>query len=247
MWNRLGRRSREPETEAVARDLAQLWDPETGEAAASPALRAAVVDQFHRMYYHSSSTWQQTYYRGLATWKCPLDLWVYQEIVHELRPSLIVETGTAYGGSALYLADLCETIGTGHVVTIDIRERAQDVAHPRLTKLIGSSADEKMSDEALEFAESGGPVMVVLDADHAFDHVLAELRLWADHVTRGSYLIVEDTNINGHPVFPGFGPGPAEALEVFLGERDDFSPDLQREKLMLTWNPGGYLKRSQLK
>lgn len=247
MWDRLGRWSKEPDPETVARDLAQLWDRETGEVPTSSALRAAVVDQFHRMYYHSNSTWQQTYYRGLPTWKSPLDLWVYQEIVHEVRPSLIVETGTAYGGSALYLADLCETIATGRVVTIDIRERAQDVSHARLTKLIGSSSDEGIRDEALGLAQPGEPVMVVLDADHASDHVLAELRLWADHVTPGSYLIVEDTNINGHPVFPGFGPGPAEALAVFLAERDDFAADMEREKFMMTWNPGGYLKRTQAK
>jgi cephalosporin hydroxylase len=87
-------------------------------------------------------------------------------------------------------------------------------------------------------------VVVILDSDHSAEHVLEELRLWSEVVTPGSYLIAEDTNINGHPVYPGFGPGPAEAVATFLAERSDYSIDASREKLLLTWNPGGYLRRS---
>jgi cephalosporin hydroxylase len=87
--------------------------------------------------------------------------------------------------------------------------------------------------------------MVVLDADHSRDHVLAELRLWSDLVTVGSYLIVEDTNINGHPVYADFGPGPWEAVREFLAERDDFVVDESRHRLLMTWNPGGYLRRTR--
>ena len=86
--------------------------------------------------------------------------------------------------------------------------------------------------------------MVILDSDHPADHVPEELRLWSDVVTPGSYLIVEDTNINGHPVYPRFGRGPAEAVANFLAERSDYSIDASRDKLLLTWNPGGYLRRS---
>jgi cephalosporin hydroxylase len=184
-------------------------------------------------------------YRGVTTWKCPLDLWIYQEIIHELQPDLIVETGTAYGGGALYLSDLCDVVGNGHVVTIDITDRAGAVSHPRLTKVLGSSADPAVRDRVLAEAPARGTVMVILDSDHTEDHVLAELRLWADVVTPGSYLIVEDTNINGHPVFAEFGPGPAEAVARFKRERPEFSADPSREKLLLTWNPGGYLRRSR--
>ena len=97
--------------DVIAKGSAGLWDRASGAVDASPTLRRGVVDQFHRLYYHSESTWQQTWYRGHATWKCPLDLWIYQELVAELRPDLIVETGTAYGGSGLFLADLCEIAG----------------------------------------------------------------------------------------------------------------------------------------
>ena len=218
----------------------------TGRPARSTHLRRcadAVVDQFHRLYYHSDTTWQQTWYRGHATWKCPLDLWIYQELVSELRPDLIVETGTAYGGSGLFLADLCDVAGRGQVVTIDIRERARDVEHARLTKLVGSSIDGAVFDRVAAMAADASTVLVILDADHARDHVVAEMRLWAPLVTAGSYIVVEDTNVNGHPVFPGFGPGPAEAVAAFLGETDAFVIDRSREKFLMTWNGGGFLRR----
>ena len=64
--------------------------------------------------------------------------------------------------------------------------------------------------------DDGSPVLAVLDSDHSRDHVLAELELFAPMITAGSYLIVEDTNINGRPVSPDFGPGPAEAVEEFF-------------------------------
>ncbi len=88
-----------------------------------------------------------------------------------------------------------------------------------------------------------GPVIVILDSDHSRDHVLAELRAYADIVTPGGYCIVEDTNVNNHPVLPHWGPGPMEAVDAFLAERDDFEIDPWRERFMLTMNPRGYLRR----
>ena len=85
--------------------------------------------------------------------------------------------------------------------------------------------------------------MVVLDSDHTRDHVAEELRLYAPLVTSGCYLVVEDTNVNGNPVLPEFGPGPQEAVAEFLAQTDDFEVDHEREKLMLTFNPNGYLRR----
>jgi len=85
--------------------------------------------------------------------------------------------------------------------------------------------------------------MVILDSDHAKEHVLAEMRLFQEFIPVGGYLIVEDTNINGHPVYPDFGPGPMEAVEEFLAETDSFQLDPACERFLLTMNPRGYLRR----
>lgn len=237
-------RCRSAVIDLVTGGLVGLSERDQAGEALSAAARPGIVEEFHCLYYDSAeTTWQDSTYRGVTTWKNPLDLWIYQEILQSVRPDLIVETGTAYGGSALYLADLCETLGTGHVVTIDIRDRAADVAHPRLTKIIGSSIDSDVHDRVAALVPGGGSVVVILDSDHTRDHVLAEMRLWADMVSLGSYLIVEDTNINGHPVYPDFGPGPWEAVEAFLEESTAFVVDESKHKLLMTWNPQGYLRR----
>ncbi len=85
--------------------------------------------------------------------------------------------------------------------------------------------------------------MVILDSCHTKDHVLAEMRLFHKLVTPGSYMIVEDTNVNGHPASPSHGPGPMEAVWAFLAENRDFEQDKKRERLLLTFNPGGYLRK----
>ena len=87
--------------------------------------------------------------------------------------------------------------------------------------------------------------MVDLDSDHKKDHVLQELKIWSPFVTTGNYLIVEDTDLNGHPVRPDYGPGPMEALEEFLKENKDFAVDQTREKFLLTFNPRGYLRKTR--
>lgn len=93
-------------------------------------VRDVIVRQFGRLYYHDShQTWRDTWYRGVRILKCPLDLWQYQELIHELRPDVIVETGTAHGGSAYYLGDLCHTVGRGQVVSIDIDSSADPPPH----------------------------------------------------------------------------------------------------------------------
>ena len=86
-------------------------------------------------------------------------------------------------------------------------------------------------------------MLVILDSDHRYAHVLDELRAYADVVTVGSYVVVEDTNVNGHPAYPEFGPGPMEAVDAFLAEDDRFVIDAGREKFFMTFNPRGYLKK----
>jgi len=205
-----------------------------------------LVRGFHRLYYDAGlrdGTWADTRWLGIGVSKCPLDLWVYQEILDETRPDLLVETGTFDGGSALYFASLFDLLGRGRVVTIDVDPHERLPEHERITYLTGSSVAPEIRAQVEELAAKAERVMVVLDSDHSRDHVLSELRAYGELVTSGCYLVVEDTNVNGHPAWPGFGPGPMEAVEEFLAEDSRFVVDRAREKLLLTFNPSGWLLR----
>jgi cephalosporin hydroxylase len=209
------------------------------------ALRRRIAESFHRLfYYNGARTWSNTTWLGVSLQKCPLDLWVYQELLVDLKPAAIVECGTAFGGSAYFLASLCELLEHGEIITIDVESRADRPVHERLTYLTGSSTDPAIVASVEEFIGGRGPVLVLLDSDHTKEHVLSELRLYGPLVTPGSYLVVEDSNVNGHPVLPDFGPGPMEAIEEFLKADADFSVDRSREKYFLTFNPSGYLRKT---
>jgi cephalosporin hydroxylase len=204
------------------------------------------IDKFHRLYYSSGSsggTWQNTFWLGVPTFKYPHDLWVYQEIIFEVRPDLIVETGTASGGSALFLACMCDLVDKGRVITIDVEDIPSSPQHKRIQYLHGSSTSESIVDQIQSEVADSNKVMIVLDSDHRKEHVLSELKIYNRFVTKGSYLIVEDTCVNGHPVRPSFGPGPMEAVQDFLEGNEDFIVDDSKEKFLLTQNPRGYLKR----
>jgi len=109
-------------------------------------------------------------------------------------------------------------IGQEKVITIDIEEREGKPNHKRITYIIGSSISEETVEKVKKLVKEGEKVLVILDSDHRKEHVLKELRIYSKFVTKGSYIIVEDTNINGNPVFPEYGPGPMEAVKEFLRE-----------------------------
>jgi cephalosporin hydroxylase len=209
-----------------------------------------LLDQFHDLYYRLGQRGQYTntnlaFWLGYPSLKCPLDLWIYHELICKIQPEFIIETGTASAGSALFLASMCDLIDHGKVITIDVDERPGErrPVHPRLTYIIGSSTDEAVIDRVREVLTGKSCGMVILDSDHRKDHVLGEMRAYADFVPVGGYLIVEDTNINGHPTYPDFGPGPMEAVKEFLAETDTFQVDKACERFLLTMNPSGYLRR----
>lgn len=203
--------------------------------------RRWVARAFQRAFYDAGvHTWQSTTWLGVPIRKSPMDILVYQELLCEVRPDFIVEAGTYQGGSALFLASICDLLGGGEVITIDV-EAMERPKHPRITYLHGSSVAPEIVAAIRERAKGRG--LAILDSDHSAAHVRAELDIYSSLVSRGSYLIVEDTNINGHPVASGFGPGPAEAVADFLKTTDAFVVDRHRERLMMTWNPGGYLRR----
>ena len=207
------------------------------------AFKDKVVTWFNVAFYQlAESTWQDTHWMGFTVWKTPTDLWMYQQIIFETRPTLIIETGTAHGGSALYFAHLMDLLG-GRVMTIDIEPQPNLPQHPRIEYLTGSSVDPAIVSAVRSRVTPADRVMVVLDSDHSQTHVAAELSAYALLVSSGCYLIVEDTNVNGHPVFKEHGPGPAEAVDAFLPQHPEFARDSTRERYLLTHNPGGFLNR----
>ena len=210
-----------------------------------------ILDAYHKLYYwgpdgergrtgiEGRGTRRLTWF-GKPLLKCPNDLLIYQEIIYETKPTLIIETGTHMGGSALFFAHILDLIGQGEVVTIDRLIHPGRPKHPRIRYIAGSSSDQAVIDT---IPLGKDPVLVVLDADHRKAHVLKELDLLAPYVKVGGYLVVEDTNANGHPVIPDHGDGPWEALVEWLPQHPEFMVDKSREKLLLTFNPGGFLRR----
>jgi cephalosporin hydroxylase len=207
-----------------------------------------VIAAFHRIYHNNwwDRTVLDTRWFGAEAMKCPLDMWVFQEIMYETRPDVVVETGTRKGGSSSYFASILDLLGNGRVITVDIVDYPDKPQHDRVTYLTGSSTSQEIIDKIKEFISPGEKVMVFLDSDHSKAHVQKELELYSGLVTPGNYLIVEDTHLNGHPIFTpavAAGPGPMEAVEEFLSGNPDFVADRSREKFGLTFNPNGFLKR----
>ena len=208
-----------------------------------PKTQKDIITQFHKLYYSSAligGTHKNTFFLGIPTRKCPLDMWLYQEIIYINKPDIIIECGTSHGGSALYLASICELVNHGEVITVDI-ENLPRAPHKRIKYLLGSSTAPEVVNKIKEMITSKKKVMVILDSNHSQRHVFKELEIYNKFVTEGQYLIVEDTNINGHPVFPEHGPGPMEALDEFLKNNNDFTIDEIGSKFLLTFNPRGYL------
>lgn len=204
---------------------------------------SVIVDKFHQTYHDNwwASAVRKTFWLGQPLLKTPFDLWVFQEIVHERAPDLVIETGTWQGGTAFYCASLFDLMDKGRVVTVDIK-KFPTPEHGRIEYLIGSSTAPEIINQIRERIRPGERVMVTLDSDHSREHVLSEMRLYSRFVTPGDYMVVEDTHLNGRPVRLGDGD-PWAAVQDFLAENDDFVVDTSREKFGMSWNRGGWLKR----
>ena len=186
----------------------------------------------------------RTTWLGQPIWQNVLDLWTIQETISEIRPALLIETGTNRGGSAMFYAQLMEMLGVGRVVTIDIVE-IHALDHPRVDFLLGSSTDPAIVEQVQGMAATvDGPVMVILDGDHSRDHVAAELELYAPLVTPGSVLLSQDGVIDELWMFKDTRPGPLPANRDFLARHPEFEYDRERgERFLLTHHPLGWMKR----
>ena len=193
----------------------------------------------------------------------PQDIIALQEIIWDVKPDMIIETGIAHGGSLIFSASMltllesCGEIENGKVLGIDIDIRVHNKkaieAHPmskKITMFQGSSIDESMITKVKEFAQKGKKIMVILDSNHTHDHVLAELKVYAHLASVGSYCCVFDTIIEDMPKGSfsnrpwDTGNNPKTAVWEYLKECDDFVIDKDIEnKILITVAPDGYLKR----
>ena len=189
----------------------------------------------------------------------PQDMVAMQEIMWEVKPDLIIETGIARGGSLIMYASYMEMMGIegGHVLGIDIdirdHNRLEIENHPmskRISMIEGSSIDEYTIEEVLKFSKTFKKILVVLDSNHTHEHVSKELELYSGLVSVGSYCVVFDTIVEDMPEnsFPDRpwdkGDNPKTAVWEFIEKCDNFIIDKNiQNKILITVAPDGYLKR----
>jgi cephalosporin hydroxylase len=181
---------------------------------------------------------------GHPVWQNVLDLWTIQETIVELKPALLIESGSNRGGSSMFYAHLLDLLGEGRIISIDI-QKMHERSHPRVTFLIGSSTAPEIVERVRNAAqEAGGPVMVILDSDHSEAHVARELEAYAPLVTPGGYMLVQDGVIDVLPTLRADRPGPLPAIRAFLPRHPEFELDAARnERFLITHHPMGWLRR----
>ncbi len=209
--------------------FARKWFESRFDNRLPPFLEDRITNLFHRLWYAAPDSWRKNTFLGYPVWQLPFDLWLYQEVVFRDRPDFIVQTGVAEGGSILYFAkllDMIEAPPESVIVGVDITltESARSLKHPRIRLVEGSSTDPEVVAKVKSFLPSPHG-MVILDSDHSKTHVANELDCYHELVGVGKHLVVEDTNVNGHPVAPHFGPGPREAADDFLAKTEGFRAD----------------------
>jgi cephalosporin hydroxylase len=210
---------------------------------------ASASEQYHSWYY-DTAVWRKTTFLGVPCLKSVSDLWNYQEILAQIQPSVVLELGTYDGGSTLYFAEILQLISPrSRILSVDIDH---SIVHERVRRQLQVEllqCDSRSPTVAARFSELrreyGGKAFCILDSAHTKQHVYDELMMLRSITESGDYVVVEDGNINGHPVLPDWGPGPYEALEEYLAQYpNDYTPDLEREnKFGFTFSPKGFLIR----
>lgn len=198
------------------------------------------IRNFNLLYHRvPHRTWMKTTWRGVQVGKPPTDIWRYQEIIFKCKPDLIIETGTCFGGSAYWFGDLLQIAdpqGNAKVVTVDIGKAgwATKQDHPRIEFLLGDSTSSEVVAKIRKLASGAKRVMVTLDSLHTKEHVLKELALYAPLVSKGQFLVVEDTVTIGQP---------QQALDEWLPKHPEFEVDEESNKFFLSFSTNGFLRR----
>ena len=234
---RLGGETKEMDlySEEGARALAQLW---------------------------TRSGWQrrisyQTKWLGIPIIQLAEDILIVQELIYKVKPTVIIETGTAHGGTAVLYASMLELIGKGRVISIDVEIREHNrlaiqshAMAKRITLIEGSSVDDKVRAKVKRLVRADDKVLVALDSNHTSSHVLKELETYGPLVSPGSYIVVFDGVMEILADAPDGKPewatdNPSTAIRDFLERHREFEPDPYYNKLMVTYCPGGFLRKKE--
>ena len=197
------------------------------------------------IYHQKEIVFDQVKWMGTRILKNPLDAWIYQEIIHEVQPDVIVEIGSRYGGGTKYFANLLDILGKGMVISIDIDRSVYNLDHERVKVLTGNSSDQKIISRVADLCR-GKAVLVIQDGDHSKKQALEDLENYSRFISVNSYFIMEDGIVDLFHHDDGLGfqdKGPLAAVEEFLSLNSHFAIDSSRERYILTYNPKGFLKR----
>jgi cephalosporin hydroxylase len=239
-----------------------MWDSE---------ITKKFTHHFFEYYTKNPAIMYGSTFFGLVLMQNPADMWIMQEIITEIRPDFIIETGTFAGGSAVYYATILKQVNNkGKVITVDIDPKPRMVNINKLKKEddVLYNRVQEISDKYIEFITSNSvdpalierlkeqtknkKVLITLDSCHSYEHVLNELILYSQLVSPGSYLIVQDTFLDDKDEWiekyakcPGWKikKGPMKAVHEFLEKNRDFKVDKSRERFLFTFYPSGYLKK----
>ena len=222
----------------------KMRDPTQVDAPPVPPADEVKVAAIEAVWDHQA--WREARWLGHPVNRYPADLHVYQELISELRPGLVVLVADDDGlaGRALFAASVCDELGAGHVVAVGGADPADRPEHPRITHLAGPPEDPVVASHVAALAPDAAEALVILGVGHV-TRVVDAFEHYAPLVPVGGYVVVENTVVNGRPVVSGFGPGPHEAVVTILGRHPDFVADRTRERYTVTFNGGGYLRRAQ--
>lgn len=182
-------------------------------------------------------------YKGIKAIRCPFDYVIYQMIIWDVKPNLVIEIGTNIGGGALYIADLLDSIGKGEIHTVDIVDIVDENVkrHPRI-----KFYKEGWENYDVELAKGYETVLVIEDGSHHYKDTIGILNKFSNIVSKDSYFIVEDGIINELGLEKAYGGGPLKGIREFLPNHPEYIIDKKWCDMFgknATFNVNGYLKK----
>ena len=194
------------------------------------------VDSIYRGHHNVT-------YKGIKAIRCPFDYVIYQMIIWEVQPDLVIEIGTNVGGGALYIADILESIGKGVIHTIDLEINSDPclVKNSRIKLFSGG-----WENYDLEQTKSFEKILIIEDASHLYKDSLGVLNKFHSIVSKDSYFIIEDGIINELGLEKDYHGGPLKAIKEFLPNHPEYFVDRKWCDMFgknATFNVNGYLKK----